>query len=417
MKLLILLMVFLLLSVISSLAQNDPGHDSLYIEQTGDSVLTGSFNVTENVTVFGNVTLDGGEVEINNQFEIRGNGAIPSTNTNFIVSHHDNYISLNSKGNGNVVRLLDQSATGDVLIGLTGTGSVDLNVTNALYVQGTLFSLDTNFELRTNGTFPSTDINTIVVNNTGNSRRMWLTSKEILLAAGLTTGTVLVGEGFSDSIDLNVTGNLTIQGMNGTINGGTICTTTNGLCAGGGGGGARSYGWSNTSTVVSLSDANDNVSAGVFLVDNDNNKIGVNTTDPVQTLHVVGSGNFTDDVYVGLGGRVCTENNGLCPGSSDGNGGWVNNTAQTSTSLDVNVTGDFYVRSITDTIIFIDASSGYIGINTTTPTHTLNIIGTANFTDDLNLETNLTVRGGGIFDDSGIPKIQFTTTKVIIRLG
>jgi len=198
--------------------------------------------------------------------------------------------------------------------------------------------------------------------------------------------------------------------------GGRVCTENNGLCPGGGGG-ARSYGWSNTSTVVSLTDANDNVSAGVLLVDNDNNKVGVNTTDPVQTLHVVGTGNFTDDIYIGVTGRVCTENNGLCPGNADGNGGWVNNTAQTSTELDVNVTGDFYVRSITDTIIFIDASSGNIGINTTSPTHTLTLIGAANFTDDLNLETNLTVRGGGIFDDGGTPKIQFTSTKVIIKLG
>ena len=67
----ILLLVFALLLVPSVLAPNDPGHDSLYIEQTGDSELTGKLNITSDLKVDGNQSIAG--------LYLYGDGSQPTT--------------------------------------------------------------------------------------------------------------------------------------------------------------------------------------------------------------------------------------------------------------------------------------------------------------------------------------------------
>ena len=55
----VLISFILVLTGGSALAANNPGHDTLYIEQQGDSELNGSLNVTTNVRITGNNTVSG----------------------------------------------------------------------------------------------------------------------------------------------------------------------------------------------------------------------------------------------------------------------------------------------------------------------------------------------------------------------
>ncbi|MFC1648430.1 hypothetical protein ACFL1B_03135 [Nanoarchaeota archaeon] len=314
----IILIVVLLLTLAVALAQNDPGHDSLYIEQVGDSALNGTLNISENLTV------RGGELEISNMFEIHGDGQTPGSNINYITGSLDNYISINSLGNGQRVQLMDDSALGQVLIGDSATGSIDLNVSNDLFVLGDLVSLGTIFELRTDDTLPTTT-HGINVNSTGASAKMWLTSQEIILAQGIANAMVHVGRAAGDAVALNVTGDVYFQSATATIEGSQICTLGNGLC----GGASSGAGWTNTSTT-------------------------------------------------------------------------------TSTDLNVKVGG---------TDFFVNSTSGNVGIGTVTPAETLTVIGNANITQMADFQQNITVRGGGILDNQGTGRIEFTSNKVIIRLG
>jgi len=64
--------------------------------------------------------------------------------------------------------------------------------------------------------------------------------------------------------------------------------------------------------------------------------------------------------------------------------GWSNTSTTTSTSLDVNVgSGD----------LFVNSTSGNVGIGTTSPTHKLNVVGSANITGQVYVN-NLTIGGG-----------------------
>ncbi len=67
-------------------------------------------------------------------------------------------------------------------------------------------------------------------------------------------------------------------------------------------------------------------------------RVGIGTTEPNSTLHVVGTINASGNVYDNYE-RVCTASNGLC-GSSSSAGGWTNTSTTTYTGLTVNITSD-----------------------------------------------------------------------------
>ncbi|MBW2990904.1 hypothetical protein KY348_04315 [Candidatus Woesearchaeota archaeon] len=118
-----ILLIILITLTSSVLAQNDPGHDTLYIEEQGDSELNGSFNVTGNATIddiiFSGVALD-----------LRGDDVETGTN-NRIIGINGGGISIQSGANIYVNTLSGTAST--VFLG-DGSDSVNINITGALYL-------------------------------------------------------------------------------------------------------------------------------------------------------------------------------------------------------------------------------------------------------------------------------------------
>jgi hypothetical protein len=193
---------------------------------------------------------------------------------------------------------------------------------------------------------------------------------------------------------LEVVGNGTFTG-NLYENGNRVCTASNGLCADGAPDG--SGGWFNNSDNTSTSlrvIVNSSSVAGSFVVANQTGSthlfvngssgfVGVGDSTPSSTLEVVGNGTFTGNLFEN-GNRVCTSSNGLCAsGAADGNGGWSNTTDNTSNSLRVIVNsssgaGSFIVKNQTGSVqVFVNGTTGQLGIGTDTPGRTLHIFAPA----------------------------------------
>ena len=119
---LMLLLIIILFSAIA-LAENDPGHDTLYIEEQGDSELNGSLNVTGNASIeeviFSGVALD-----------LRGDDEQTGSN-NRIVGINGAGMAIQSTGNIYINTLSGTSST--VNLGDGGGDSVNINITGALF--------------------------------------------------------------------------------------------------------------------------------------------------------------------------------------------------------------------------------------------------------------------------------------------
>ena len=119
------------------------------------------------------------------------------------------------------------------------------------------------------------------------------------------------------------------------------------------------------------------------------NITSVNVTKQNVTVleNFIVEGNITADFYFGNGSQL-TGIIHTSPGGSDtqvqfndggGFGGSVGFTFDKSTG-DVNITGNLTVDSNT---LFVDSNTDRVGINTSTPQNTLNVIGDGNFTGDI----------------------------------
>jgi len=122
-KIILMILLVIILSSAIALAENDPGHDILYIEQQGDSELNGSLNVTGNVSIkdiiFSGVALD-----------IRGDDEQTGTN-NRIVGINGAGLSIQSIGNIYINTLSGPYST--VYLGDSAADSVNINITGALF--------------------------------------------------------------------------------------------------------------------------------------------------------------------------------------------------------------------------------------------------------------------------------------------
>ncbi|MBU1198385.1 MAG: hypothetical protein KJ685_00975 [Nanoarchaeota archaeon] len=118
----ILMMLIITLSIV--IAANDPGHDTLYVEQTGDSEITGNLNISGNLSVedviFSGVDLD-----------VRGDGVQAAGSNNQIIGT-SNALSIQSLGHIYINTLT--GTTSMIYLG-DGADTVNLNITGALYIQ------------------------------------------------------------------------------------------------------------------------------------------------------------------------------------------------------------------------------------------------------------------------------------------
>ena len=159
-KFLIILGIILMIPL--AIAANDPGHDSLYIEEQGDSEINGSLNISQNFTI------KGGNLFMNDYLDIYADGGTidnPSINT---IAGTNTYLAIDSPGDVFINRY---SNDGMVYLGHTGD-TVNLNITGALYIQSSTATVGgTNICLE-NGTNCPTSLGDANISGSGSANHI-----------------------------------------------------------------------------------------------------------------------------------------------------------------------------------------------------------------------------------------------------
>jgi len=258
-----------------ALAANDPGHDSLYVLRMGDTNITGSINISANVTAtFVRFT----SKAFGDYLDIIANGTVlgaPSTPrimgaTSSLYIDSTGGLYLNTKG----------GTSSTIQIGDTATNGVTLNVSGVIRQQNVLVCLS-------NGS------NCISGTNGGNVTTV--TAGSGIANSGTATDPVLdvnVGDGLSISVDALVINNASVCRSDGTG-----CPAASGAS-----------GWLNNSGSGNISLANSavNVSINTLFIDNTNGRVGIGTATPTGKLQVAGQLNVT------AGNLSVQQGNGVC---------------------------------------------------------------------------------------------------------
>jgi hypothetical protein len=189
--------------------------------------------------------------------------------------------------------------------------------------------------------------------------------------------------------EVNGSANITSNLYGGTVysGGNEVCTAANGLCASA----AAGSGWINTSTQVYLSNNATNLSIGqissnpVLFVDTTSGRVGIRNSavDSNQGNPTLLIGNDGLTPNLGLFGTEDTDRTAIISFGS-----WSGGVSHEIYFRDSGTRGLVFNSSLTGAQLFLERSLGYIGINTTSPTSQLHVIGDANITRN--------VTGGGL---------------------
>jgi hypothetical protein len=382
------LIVWIFVTIIllaTALAANDPGHDTLYIEEDGDSDLNGSFGVLGNLTAY-NMIFSG------TSLDVRGDGVLSASSNNQIIGA-GSYLSIQSLGNIYINTLTGTTST--VFLG-DGADSVNLNITGTLEVGG-------------QGVCLADGTNCL---NGGAGNVTSVTAAAGPLSASPTTGAVIIditvptctgsdkltydGSSFSCEADQtgsgDGTGGWTANAENTTTtlnvgigttspqrilhviesSSGTSLYQANSLALFENNGNYRIG--IHTSNIgiggVAFADPDDDLAGDIsyyhngdymrFYVNNSERmringqgNVGIGTTNPGTTLDVAGSINATGDICITGGNCLSTVSAG-----GSGGAGWTNTSTTTSTSLNV---------SVDSGTLFVDSTNNNVGIGTSSP--------------------------------------------------
>jgi len=372
---------------------------------TPDAALTviGTANVSANTRIGGNLTVDGA-TQINNTVSITSNTTVDTRVLHVDVVNDRVGVNTatpdatlqvvgtaNVSGNSNISsgRVVITSnatidytqlspSTGNVVIGDTtapdakfkvvGTANVSGNVTfygtglhnisgNVAFDTSTLFVDATNNRVGVGTTTPDADFQVIGDANVSQDLTVggWARINDNLNVFGNASVVVSTLEAISNSSGqyvsvANAAKNSTLS-VNGTANvsgavrlGSTLIVDGN----------------TTINNVVTIS-SNTTIDGGVFFVDSVSNRVGVNKTNPSYDLDVTGIIRATGNTYV--------------------NGALV-----------VNLTSQFDANLAVDTnVLFVDVVNNRVGINTTTPSQDLNVVGNTAITNNATIGNNLTV--------------------------
>jgi hypothetical protein len=278
-----------LLTPLLTIAQNDPGHDSLYVLRSGDNI-TGNFNIT------GNVTAE--VVQITSKFfgdylDIRANGtvktsptlpAIQATSSNLYLDSASNLYLNRYGGTSGIVQVGDTSTDG-ITLRVAGVGNVTQNmyVGQNLTISGSATVGGSSVCTPSNGLCGSSDSN---ISGSGSSGQVAYFTGNTALSSTSTftwdsTNDRLGIDTASPSQPLDVNGTARIRDLTSC---GTIETNSNGVLSCGSGGAVGL--WTNSSGDATYTDGN----------------VGIGTTTPTQQLAVDGNANISQNVTVGGGG-------------------------------------------------------------------------------------------------------------------
>src|SRR3989344_1478481 len=119
----------------------------------------------------------------------------------------------------------------------------------------------------------------------------------------------------------------------------------------------------------------------------ENGNVGIGTTNPTQTLSVIGDLNITGTSYLG---SVVLNSNNITTNNILSNSGLVKIWSVLSATNGLYVSGNSN-SSIDGSTLFVSAGNNRIGIGTTNPTQTLSVIGNSDLTGSLNVNGTLYV--------------------------
>ena len=279
--------------------------------------------------------------------DVTGNANIT---TNLLVGGNSNITGqLNTLGNS----LISSNANTIILLG-TSNSKVGINTSSpsfTLDVRGNA-NITSDIFVRSNSNITGR------LNTFGNARISSNANTTILLG---TTGSMIGINNSSPLYTLDVTGNTNITtdlqvGGNSNITG-QLNTEGNSLIS---------------------SNANTNILLGTS-----NSKVGINNSLPLYTLDITGNTNITTDLQVGGNALI------MGPFISD---------------------GDSSIGANANTTILLGTIDSKVGINTSSPSYTLDVTGNANITTDLQIGGNTLVMGTFVTDgDSNIGANANTT--------
>jgi len=263
-KSILLAALMLIISLVMSSAANDPGHDTLYIEEDGDSELNGSFNVSDNMKTKGNQTIQGLLYQGSN-LDIRGDGDESGSKARIIGAA--GFLSFQSPG---PVYINTQSGTTSSVYFGNGADNVNINLTGALYF----------------GTSNELDISAAGV--AANSNLYW-GDKLLCNASQSNCGWVTSTSGGGDITDVltstddylyngSATGKVVLRFNETKLN-----STIEAKSSSSGGG------WTDLGTTINLTTPSNNVSANTLFIDNANNRVGIGTSAPDTLMDIQSS--------------------------------------------------------------------------------------------------------------------------------
>jgi hypothetical protein len=373
-KILFIIILLLLTTLVS--AANDPGHDTLYVEEQGDSEINGSINITQNLSV------DGGKIKQSGVFTLYADDSTPATGT---------YISATTGGNiylegqGNIY--LKRTIGGDgVFIG-SGAAPTDLNVSGALYVQSSTLTV--------NGQNVCLADGSNCLNGGAGSVTSVSAAAGTPLSASPTTGAVVINISIpacsgNDKLTYDGSSFSCATDQEGS---GSLWTNSSGVATYSGevdiGGALRLSSSSNDITIKNTAQDKDlifNVNDGgvdkeIFRIDGATGRIGIGTGSgtPFAGLDIKDQG-----FYI----RSTTDNQYISIRSADnyasGFSLYEDSTQRTLIRQDYNANKllDIYDATNASSRLVIDPQ-GNVGIGTTNPGEALDVAGNINATGDI----------------------------------
>jgi hypothetical protein len=221
-RIMTIIIIALTLVSLALAAVNNPGHDTLYIEQQGDSEINGTLNISGNLSAE-SITYSGVDLDL------RGDGFNTASSNNQIIGG-SSWLSIQSLGDIFINTL--QGTTSMLYLG-DGADTVNLNITGALYVLGGTARVGGQNICLENGTNCPSALGGANISGTGTQNYIakWTDGDSLGNSIIYDNGTNVGIGAIAPAQKLQVAGNVNVSGYNvSTVNciifdsGGKICS-------------------------------------------------------------------------------------------------------------------------------------------------------------------------------------------------